>query len=130
MKERTPRSAAAALSAVLAAPAFAAAPLTADVTASSAPAKASPFVFDLGYHKASGPAGRGSVGAAGGLSEGKPLEMTLWGGGGAVIGSVAGPLGAMVGAAAGAAAGLLYSVFVVPRNGPAKAAAARTAAVP
>ncbi|MBI3554423.1 MAG: hypothetical protein HY077_18155 [Elusimicrobia bacterium] len=53
-----------------------------------------------------------------GLKEGKPLEMAVWGGGGAVAGSLAGPLGALIGAGAGALCGLLYSVIVVPHNGP------------
>jgi len=118
MKEATRRLFAAALAASLARPALAAAPLAADAAVSTATAKPEPFAYSLGYQKAATPQGRASVGARGGLAEGKPLEMSFWGGAGAVVGSVAGPFGALVGAAAGVAAGLLISVFVVPRNGP------------
>lgn len=64
------------------------------------------------------PAGRVAVGTSAGLSEGKPLEVMVWGGAGAVVGSLAGPMGTVVGAAAGAAFGLAFSVFVVPRFQP------------
>lgn len=52
------------------------------------------------------------------LGEGKPLEVMVWGGSGAIAGSLAGPLGTAVGAGIGALCGLLYSQFVVPHNGP------------
>lgn len=62
-----------------------------------------------------GPQKRAAVGAGVGLSEGKPLQVMVWGGAGAVVGSTVGPLGTVVGAAAGSVFGLLFSVFVVPR---------------
>jgi hypothetical protein len=46
--------------------------------------------------------------------------MALWGSGGAIAGSLAGPAGAAIGGAVGALCGLVYSVAVVPRNGPEK----------
>jgi hypothetical protein len=64
----------------------------------------------------------------GGLAEGKRLEMMVWGGGGAIIGSVAGPVGAIIGGAVGAIAGLVVAVVIVPRNGPDKAELAARAA--
>lgn len=68
------------------------------------------------------PAGAGrarrSVGLGTLFEDKAPLNIGVWGGGGAVIGSLAGPPGAMIGAGAGALAGLLYSIFVVPHNGP------------
>ena len=78
--------------------------------------------FEFGFETSGG---RTSVGVGGGLAEGKPLEVAIWGGGGAIAGSLAGPLGAIVGAGAGALCGLLYSVFVVPHNGPEKNLQAR-----
>lgn len=106
---------AALLAALLAAPSGAAV----SVTASSSPihVDAAPLMR-LGLQPAATPTGRASVGAGVGLSEGKPLEMLLWGGSGAIVGSMAGPVGAAVGGAAGAVVGLLYSVFVVPRVQP------------
>ena len=65
-----------------------------------------------------GPQGRAAVGASGGIGEGKPLEVMVWGGAGAIVGSTVGPLGTVVGAAAGSAFGLLFSMFVVPRFQP------------
>lgn len=62
-----------------------------------------------------GPQKRAAVGAGVGLSEGKPLQVMVWGGAGAIVGSTVGPLGTVVGAAAGSVFGLLFSVFVVPR---------------
>ncbi|TPW19983.1 MAG: hypothetical protein FD126_2141 [Elusimicrobia bacterium] len=53
-----------------------------------------------------------------GISEGKPLQVMVWGGAGAIVGSIAGPAGTVVGAAAGSAFGLLFSMFVVPRFQP------------
>lgn len=91
------------LSLVLVSPcARAAAVLTSDVSVSSMSAKGK----------------RSEAGRGGGISEGKPLEMTIWGGSGAVIGSLAGPVGTIIGAASGALVGLLISIFVVPHNGP------------
>lgn len=65
-----------------------------------------------------GPQRRAAIGVSVGMAEGKPLEVLVWGGGGAIVGSIAGPLGAVVGAAAGSAFGLLFSMFVVPRFQP------------
>lgn len=65
-----------------------------------------------------GPQGRAGVGVGVGLSEGKPLQVMVWGGAGAIVGSMAGPAGTVVGAAAGSAFGLLFSMFVVPRVQP------------
>ncbi len=61
---------------------------------------------------------RRSIGFGRVFEEGVPLNVGVWGGGGAVIGSLAGPPGALIGAGAGALAGILYSVFAVPHNGP------------
>lgn len=111
---------AAALSAALALPASAAEPLIdASTAAASAPA---PILFDLGYHKAAGERGRGSIGASGGLSEGKPLETALWGGAGAMAGSVAGPIGIAVGAAVGSILGLIVSAGAGPSPTPGRTA--------
>jgi hypothetical protein len=88
--------------------------LTADLSVSSSTAKPQPLVFDLGYHHAPAPGQRGSVGASGGLAEGKPLEVAYWGGAGAIAGALAGPFGAVVGAAAGSVVGLLVSIFHHP----------------
>lgn len=65
-----------------------------------------------------GPQGRAAAGVGVGLSEGKPLQVMVWGGAGAIVGSMAGPAGTVVGAAAGSAFGLLFSMFVVPRVQP------------
>lgn len=117
MKARTPDFSVVAVLCVASSFCAAAAPpsLTADLSVSSSTAKPSPLVFDLGYHHAPAPGQRGSVGASGGLAEGKPLEVAYWGGAGAVAGSVAGPFGALVGGAAGAVVGLLVSVFASPK---------------
>lgn len=61
---------------------------------------------------------RRSIGFGRVFEDGVPLNVGVWGGGGAVIGSLAGPPGAIIGAGAGALAGALYAIFVVPRNGP------------
>lgn len=58
-----------------------------------------------------GPAGRPSIGIGRALGEGPVLQVGLWSGGGAVIGSIAGPPGAVLGAAAGAVAGLVVNWF-------------------
>jgi hypothetical protein len=77
------------------------------------------LIADVAVSTASAsPRRRSSAGTGAGLKEGKPLEVMLWGGGGAIAGSLAGPLGTIVGAGTGALCGLLYSVFIVPRNGP------------
>ena len=103
----------------LASPCVAEPDLTADVAHSSATTKQSSVILRVEpvggaapYHR------RTSIGLRGFFSEGKPLEMTVWGSGGAVAGSLAGPAGAVIGAGVGALCGLLYSVFVVPHNGP------------
>lgn len=62
-----------------------------------------------------GPQRRAAVGTGVGIPEGKPLQVMVWGGTGAVVGSTVGPLGTVVGAAAGSVIGLLVSIFVVPR---------------
>jgi hypothetical protein len=101
-------------------PSFAEAPLTADISVSSRPArgKPEPIRFDFGYHKAPSESQRASIGTSGGMKEGKKLEMLMWGSGGAVVGSLAGPPGALIGGAVGALCGLVYSVAVVPRIKP------------
>lgn len=121
MKASTSRLAAALLACALARPCSAATALTADISVSSAPvrSRSEPFTFRFGFQKGVGSQGRSSIGVGGGLKEGKPLEMMMWSGGGAVAGSIAGPAGAVVGAAAGAVVGLLVAVFAVPHNGPA-----------
>ena len=60
----------------------------------------------------------GGGGAGLRLAEGKPLQVMVWGGAGAIVGSMAGPAGTVVGAAAGSVFGLLVSLFVVPRVQP------------
>lgn len=62
-----------------------------------------------------GPQRRAAVGAGVGLSEGKPLQVMVWSGAGAIVGSTVGPLGTVVGAAAGSVFGLLFSIFAAPR---------------
>jgi hypothetical protein len=74
-----------------------------------------PKTFEFGSTTSGG---RTSVGASAGIGEGKPLEIAVWGGGGAVIGAFAGPVGAVIGGLAGAAVGWVMAVFVVPHNGP------------
>jgi hypothetical protein len=94
--------------------------LAAILTSGFAPSCPAELIADVYVSTASIPP-RGKPSRAGaGLKEGKPLEMAAWGGGGAIVGSLGGPIGAMIGAGAGALCGLLYSVFVVPHNGPAK----------
>ena len=89
--------------------------MIADVTVSSvAASKASPITFKLDSTNED----RSSVGVSVGIKEGKPLEVLLWSSGGAIAGSLAGPAGAIIGAGAGALCGLLYSIIVVPHNGP------------
>ena len=65
-----------------------------------------------------GPQKRAAIGVGGGIGEGPALEVMVWGGTGAIIGSAAGPIGAAVGGAFGAVVGLIYSFFVVPRIQP------------
>jgi len=108
------------LSAVLASPAAAAEPsLIAEPPSVStgAPAK---VILRVEPREAPAGAGRArrSVGLGTLFEDKAPLNIGVWGGGGAVIGSLAGPPGALLGAGAGAFAGLLYSIFVVPHNGP------------
>ena len=112
--------AAALLAAALASPGAAATlPLSADIAVSSAPfSQPAPINYRFDYQKQAGPEGTSSVGVGVGLSEGKPLEMMVWGSGGAIIGGMAGPLGAIVGGSAGTVVGLLVSIFIVPHNGP------------
>ncbi len=107
------------LAATLAAPCTAAPALTTQVSvASAAAAKPAPVTFR--FDSQLGPARQGhpSLSVSLGLKEGKPLEMMVWGGGGAIAGSLAGPLGAIIGAGVGAICGLLYSIMIVPHNGP------------
>ncbi len=85
---------------------------------SGARKKPPPFVF--GFDKTTGSP---TVGV--GLADGKTLEMSLWGGGGAMIGSVAGPVGIVVGGLLGAAVGLFVAVVVVPHDGPSRQAPAK-----
>lgn len=79
-----------------------------------------PKEFEFKVDAQPGPGGKdgASIGVSGGLAEGKPLEVMMWGGSGAVAGALAGPFGAAVGGVVGAACGLVYSVFIVPHNGP------------
>ncbi len=104
------------LSLTCAFPSRAAPPGDTDLAVSTpmAPGRApAPLKFDApGPRPRSGARG---VGVAVGLSEGKPLEVMVWGTSGAVAGSLAGPLGTIVGAGVGAVCGLVYSVFFVPR---------------
>ena len=53
-----------------------------------------------------------------GISEGKPLQVMVWGGAGAIVGSMAGPLGTVVGAATGSVFGLIVSIFIIPKVQP------------
>jgi hypothetical protein len=98
-----------------------AAALTTDVTVSTRPAPG-PGAGILRVEPREAPAGQGrarrTIGFGRVLEDGVPLNVGVWGGGGAVIGSLAGPPGAIIGAGAGALAGLLYSAFAVPHNGP------------
>lgn len=96
---------------LLAAPASAAG----DLSVSSAPVREN---LNLKWGLQKTPRGAAGVGVGVGLKEGKPLQMMLWSGAGAVVGSFAGPPGAVIGAAAGAVAGLLVSIFIVPRTVP------------
>lgn len=90
-----------------------------DVLVSSGAAQGGkPLPFRLVFKEGAAPKGAATIGIGVGMKEGKPLEMLLWSGAGAVTGSIAGPMGTIVGAAAGAALGLLISVFVVPRTNP------------
>jgi hypothetical protein len=93
-----------------------------DVSVSTRTAKPPPIEFRLDQRpieaSEGGRGGRAGLGVSIGLKEGKPLEVLVWGSGGAVAGSLAGPPGALIGGAAGALCGLIYSKFVVPRNGP------------
>lgn len=86
-----------------------------DLSVSSATAREN-VSLKLGLQRT--PRGAAGVGVGVGLEEGKPLQMLLWSGAGAVAGSFAGPPGAIIGAAAGAVTGLLISIFVVPRTLP------------
>lgn len=118
------------LSLGLAAPSVAA-PLKPEVVVSSPAVKSKNEEFSFradflrSQSRGAGPASIPTVGIGAGIAEGKPLEMALWGAGGAVAGSLAGPGGAIIGAATGVTLGLLYSVFIVPHNGPAPARAKR-----
>lgn len=112
-------SLAAVLAASLASSGAAASDMTADVAVTTAAVhkpgtvllRVEPMTSDAPYR-------RRSIRLGHFFEEGKPLEMTLWGSGGAVIGSLGGPAGALIGAGAGALCGLVYSVFAVPHNGP------------
>jgi hypothetical protein len=53
--------------------------------------------------------------SGGGLKEGRPLEVLLWGGGGAIVGSLAGPVGTVIGAAVGSLIGIAVGT-VMPRK--------------
>ena len=53
--------------------------------------------------------------SGGGIKEGRPLEVLLWGGGGAIVGSLAGPVGTVIGAAVGSLIGLAVGT-VMPRK--------------
>ena len=82
-----------------------------------APKKAPVADYLIGTSQAPG-ARRRSFGVSRLFEEGPPLQVSVWSGGGAVVGSVLGPGGAAIGAAVGALAGLTVAVFVNPHNGP------------
>ncbi|MBI4387296.1 MAG: hypothetical protein HY551_07925 [Elusimicrobia bacterium] len=87
------------------------------VSSGAVPAKnPEPITWRPVFNKKTGAHEHDSVGVGGGLSEGPPLQMMLWGSGGAVIGSVAGPIGAIIGSAVGVIGGLLISIFSDPRD--------------
>lgn len=109
---------AAALAVLLALPCRAQAPHGGVLLSTGTASEKKPLAVELGLQKAQGSGGTATVGVGVGLEEGKPLEMLLWGSGGAVAGSFAGPLGAAAGGAAGMLAGLFVAVFIVPHNGP------------
>ncbi len=96
------------LAAALAAPGGAA-----DLALSSATIKnkSAPLEYRFRYDKPHSSVSRGSIGFGRVLAEGPVLQVGIWGGGGAVIGSVAGPLGTVIGAAAGTVAGLIVNAF-------------------
>lgn len=105
----------------LAAHAAAAGPsVTADIEVSTPAAVPGRMILRVEPREA--PAGQGrarrSIGFGRVFEEGVPLNVGVWGGAGAVIGSLAGPPGAVIGAGAGALAGVLYAVFAAPHNGP------------
>lgn len=114
----TARPLAVLLAAALASPCAAAPAATADLslsTASFRTPRKKPSFFWSAAGSGNIPLQRPSIGVGAGMKEGAPLEVMLWGGSGAVAGTVLGPGGTLV----GAGLGLLYSVFVVPHNGPA-----------
>ncbi|UPT73555.1 MAG: hypothetical protein M0D55_17095 [Elusimicrobiota bacterium] len=85
-----------------------------DISVSTSPvaAPSEPIQWRLGYDKPKdSTVARRSIGLGRVLGEGPVLQVGVWSGGGAVIGSVAGPPGAVLGAAAGAVAGLIVSWF-------------------
>jgi len=90
------------------------APLKADVGVSTKAADKGPIEFKLSFEPGDGVRVPKHIGVRAKLAEGKPLQMMLWGGAGAVVGTLAGPFGAAVGGAAGVVAGLLFSIFVQP----------------
>ena len=94
-----------------------------DLTLSSAGARPRRPLFRVGFRAGARPGALPSFGVGVGISEGKPLEVSIWSASGAVVGSLAGPAGALIGAGVGALGGLLVSVFVVPHDGPSVRAA-------
>ncbi len=110
--------ASAALVAVLPVSSRAAPAAVADISVSTRSVKTAPIEFHFDNRVIDPVHGRTTVGASGGFKEGKPLEVLVWGSGGAIAGSLAGPIGAAIGGGVGALCGLVYSKFVVPHNGP------------
>ena len=80
------------------------------VSSQTLPAKPAAAVYRVGMVESTavfpGRPRHGFLGLGRLFEEGKPLQMTVWSGGGAVCGSLAGPVGAAIGAAAGALVGL------------------------
>lgn len=93
----------------------------------SSPTRPSRGKIDIGFIKGQGSHGRDSVGVGVGMKEGKPLQMGLWGSGGAVVGCLAGPAGAAIGGGVGLLAGYLFSRFIQspPPNEPGRPGARR-----
>jgi hypothetical protein len=112
------RSAFAALLAAALASPCAAAPELAVAVSSAAASRPGTVILRVDPQTGTGRYRRPSLGLGRLFDEGKPLEVMMWGGSGAVAGSLAGPAGTIIGAGAGALCGLVYSIFVVPHNGP------------
>jgi hypothetical protein len=62
------------------------------------------------------------AGSGVGIREGMPLEMLLWGGGGAIVGSIGGPVGAVIGGSIGSLIGAVVGAVMTRKSSPRKAA--------